>query len=402
VRAERIGTSAIFALSGLSFGSWSGRIPDIKAHLGLSSTVLGLCLLGIAVGSLLGMQLVRRALRTRPTSRVAAVCAAALCFAMVPLPFAGSAALLAAALVLFGCCLGGLDVAMNSQAVALQKQFGRSIMSSFHAWFSIGGLLGAGAAGLAAQAGVTPAVSIPTAAALLLLLAVAAGTLLRPAEPHPAEPAASATGKPSRETAPVSWRPALLIGLLAFICLMNEGAVGDWSGVLLREDRGARAGVAVAGLVAFNTVMLIVRFVGDRVVTALGAGRTLRTSTAIGAAGMVVGLSVSNLYVTVAGYAFLGAGLATAVPVLFSSASELPAAHPGQAIARVSSLGYIGFLVGPPSIGVVAQLATLPGALIGASALLVVVCVLAPAATRGSTVARPAVELLVEHAAGPE
>lgn len=377
-RVNRFATSAVFAISGLAFGAWAGRIPAVKADLGLSSSVLGLCLLGMAIGSLVGMQLVKPAVARWGTPPVVTAGIVAVCLGLLPLPYAPSAPALGALLAVWGATMGFIDVAMNSHAVAVEEDYGRPIMSSFHGWFSLGGFTGAGIAGLAAAAGASARSSITATGLVLAALALAAGLRLHGGPLPGSVPGVAAEAEGGRTRRGGFDRRVVLLGACAFIALMSEGAVGDWSAVMLREDRDASAAVATLGFVAFNACMTVGRFLGDRVTLAWGPGATLRRGAALGSAGLLVGLLLPGAVPSVIGFALLGIGLSVSVPLLFSAAGALPGTQPGHAIARVSTLGYLGFLLGPPAIGALGDLVSLPFALGATVVLLVPVALAAP------------------------
>jgi MFS family permease len=263
-----------------------------------------------------------------------------------------STLLAAGALVVFGAFNGALDVAMNAQAVEVQRRYGRSIMSAFHGCFSLGGLLGAGIAGLLLKLGVEP---LQHALAMALLgvvtAAIAASSLL----PSPQSVAA-------RE--PVFVRPTgvlLPLGLLAFCGLLIEGAMADWSAVYLADEHGASLDVAASGYAVFSLTMAAGRFAGDRLIDRFGVVRVLRTCAVLATAGLVLTV-VAGQAGALLGFAAIGFGMANIIPLLFTAAGRVPGVEPGRALAAVASAGYFGFLVGPPFIGFIAQAVSLPAA----------------------------------------
>ncbi|MDP9394761.1 MAG: MFS transporter [Actinomycetota bacterium] len=385
LRTNRAATTAVFALNGLVFGAWAGRIPDVKARLGLTESLLGVLLLVAALGALAGMQVVARAVARWGTPRVTTTGVVAVSVLLLPIAFAPSPAVLAAALVVFGMAMGFLDVAMNSHGVWVEERYGRPIMSSLHAFFSLGLLAGAGISGLAARAEVSATASI---AANGVVLAAAAAWACSRLSGGP-EPAGDDATSAADSATPWPRAKVLLLGVMAFITLMAEGAANDWSAVLLHEERGVSTALAVSGLVAFNATMTVGRLLGDRVTLAWGPGPTLRRSSAVACVGMLAGLVVPGAVAAVVGFALMGIGLSVAVPILFSAAGALPGGTPGQSIARVSTLGYLGFLVGPTAIGFLADATSLTLAFGAAVALLAFVVLGAPA-TAGRRQAQPA------------
>ncbi|MGY2002395.1 MFS transporter [Blastococcus sp. SYSU DS1024] len=363
----RLAVTVVFAANGALFGNWAVRIPAVKTGLGLSDAALGGALLVPAVGALVAMPLVG-ALSARFGSRTTTV-ATALAFFAVPvlLGLAPSLPWLVPALLVFGLAFGGLDVAMNAQAVTVERALGRPVMSSFHAAFSAGALVGSLTGSLAAAGDV----GLPwhlggTGLALLVLTAPLFPALLR-------------EERTGGEAGPLfAWpRGRLLpLALIALVVLLAEGAVGDWSAVHLRDELGASAGVAGLAFTAFSLTMVAGRLVGDRVVAAWGRVRTVRTSALVAAAGGVLVVAGPTVAVVLVGFAALGAGLACTVPLVFSAAAE-GEPEAGPALAAVSTPGYLGFLLGPPVIGGLAELVGLSAALALLPLLLAAVALLA-------------------------
>lgn len=363
----RLAVVAVFAANGVLFGNWAVRIPDVKDALALSEAALGGALLVPAVGALISMPLTG-ALSARVGSRTATA-GMTVAFCLVPgsLGLAPSLPWLVPALFLFGLAFGGLDVAMNAQAVTVERAVGRPVMSSFHAAFSGGALLGSLTGALAA------ALALPVAAHLgiagLVLLAVC-GPLI---------PAMLAEETTAGERGPLyAWPTGRLLPLavIALAALLAEGAVADWSAVHLRQELGAGPGTAGLAFTAFSLTMVAGRLVGDRVTGAWGRVRTVRVSALVAMTGGVVVVLAGQTVAIVFGYAAMGGGLACLVPLIFVAAAG-DEAEPGPALAAVSTPGYLGFLIGPPLIGGLAELVGLSWALALLPVLLAGVALLA-------------------------
>jgi len=393
VPAARLAVAAVFFANGLGFASWSPHIPRLQERLGLGEAALGFALLGVAVGSLVAMPLAG-ALTVRVGSRpVTRVAYAGSCL-VLPLPaLAPTPVLFALALAVVGGFMGSLDVAMNAQGVAVERRVGHPILSSLHGTFSVGAGLGALLGGGAVALAIAPALHLAVVGAVLLLAVLPlSARLLR------AEPAAAGARSPVRR-APVT--PALLsLGAIAFAVLLAEGSMIDWSAIYLRDVAGPeaeRSGVGALGYAAFSITMAAGRFAGDRLVARVGPPALLRGSALLGAGGLGLGLLVGTPAGAIAGFAVLGLGLSTVVPVVFSAAGRaLPpgADRPGPdgagpAISAVSTIGYLGFLAGPPLIGLVAEAVGLPVALGGVAVLVATIPLLARAAAPALTPARP-------------
>jgi MFS family permease len=350
LRNARLAVSLAFATSGLLFGSWAPRIPQVKAHLGLSSASLGLALLAPAVGSLIALRFVGRWCARRgsgPTTRAVTVVFCALSW----LPgVARNLPELCAALLVWGATIGAMDVAMNAQGVTVEAAYQRPVMSSFHAAWSIGTFTGTIIGDLCAGAGIPIWAQQSVLGAALLLAGVAADRAFL------ADPPGDATPQPRwrlRLTLPAT--RLLLLGLAGLFALVCEGAVGDWSGVLLRDHLHVPLGHVGYAFAGFSIAMTAGRLAGDRLVHRFGARRAIAVLSLVGAGGLAAGLFVNSLTSVVAGFIFLGIGLSIMVPVLFSAAAD--DGPSGPAIATVASLSYTGFLVGPACIGLIAQAA---------------------------------------------
>jgi MFS family permease len=354
LRLARASVAAIFFINGAATANWLVRIPAVKAKLGLSDAALGIALLGVAVGALVAMpragHLVAR-YGSRPITRIGA----ALFGATFLLPaFAPNPIVLALALVVLGAGHGTLDVSMNAHAATVEREYGRPIMSSFHALWSAGGLVGSAVGGFVAQHGVGPATHLVITALVAGTLAFAVTGGMLPA----------ATDADAGESAPARPRGILLtLGVMAFCVLLGEGAMADWSALYLRDITGAAPGIAAAGYAAFSLAMASGRFAGDRLTMRFGATPLVRGGGILAALGLAVAIVSSNPWVAAIGFGAVGAGFSVAFPLMLAKAGALPGTSPGTAIATVSVFGYAGFLAGPPLIGFVSQATNLRGGL---------------------------------------
>jgi MFS family permease len=354
-RRARAAVAITFAANGFMFGSWVPHIPDVKHHLHLSSAALGLALLAPALGSVLSMNLYGRASARFGSARVTRATLFAYCaFAWLP-GIADNMPVLWLTLLVWGTSIGGLDVVMNAQGVTVEHAYGRPVLSGFHAAWSIGALTGAVVGGIAVGLGISLAPQQGALGAVVLVGVLLAGRAYLPDPPHHADP------RPSGRRRGMPDLRLLLLGFAALFSLTSEGAVADWSGVLLRDNLHARPAQVGLAFAAFSLTMTAGRLVGDRVVHRLGRARSIAVLTVIGAAGLAAGLAPGGLVGAVVGFALLGVGLSVMVPVVFSTAADGTA--PGPAIATVSTLGYTGFLVGPTAIGLIAQGTSVPFAL---------------------------------------
>jgi MFS family permease len=356
-RAQRVAVAAVFFLNGAAFAAWAVRLPDLQERHGLGEGALGMALLGAAAGLFMGL-LAASALTARHGSRRVTVAAALAYLAAVPLlALAPGPVTLAGALVAVGFTNGSLDLAMNAQAVVVERRYGRSIMSSFHGFFSGGGIAGAAAGGLAATGGVALLPHL-LATALVLGAVLAAATRALPAES--AQARAREAGKP---VLVLPRGPLLALGALAFCVLMAEGAINDWSAVYLRTILDAGPGTAALGFALFAAAMTAGRLSGDRLVTWLGPTRVVRLGGGLASLGMLTAVLAPGPALALAGFGLVGLGLAAIFPVVLAAAGRTPGVRPASALAAASTAGYLGFLTGPPLIGLLAELTGLRGGL---------------------------------------
>lgn len=371
--AARVGTSLVFLASGSGIGAWAAGVPSLKLRLSLSDSELGLALLAFAGGAIVAMPSAGW-LGVRFGSHRVAVAAAAVFAAALTLPgLAGSLPVLVASALLLGMGNGVLDVSMNAHATAVERAWGSPIMSSFHAAFSLGGLTGAAAGGLLLGRGLAAPGVLALAAAfigLLVLVSVALG----------AGPAVG-RAEPGEASVTFAWpsRAQLGIGLLAFLTLLIEGAMADWSGVFLATVAGASVAAASGGYAAFSVAMLACRALGDRIVAWFGPVRVVQVGALVAGAGLTLALGVGRPAAGSLGFAMVGLGVANMIPVLFSAAGRSRTVAPAVGVASAATVGYAGFLLGPPAIGLAADLVGLRWAL---TLLLAATALIALAAAR--------------------
>jgi MFS family permease len=347
----RWATTGVFFANGAGVGTLLPHIPHLQERLDLSKSVIGLCLLAAAIGSLTAMPIVGQALDRRPSRSIVRVgtCVYA---AVLALPLlAPSPLVLAGALFLFGASNGTMDVGMNAHGAALERELGRPLLSSMHAGWSVGGVTGSAGATLAAAADLDPRVYVACAALVLFVL----GTWFASRIGH-------ATVRSERGGVFVlPSRGVLLLGLLAVLGLLVEGSMNDWSPLYLRQELGASASMAAAGFATFSAGMAAGRIFGDALVRRFGFETVLRGGAALATISLAGFLLAGSVPVTLVGLFLVGLGVANAVPLLFSAAGRTEA--PGPAVAAVATMGYSAFLGGPPLIGFLADQVGLPWAL---------------------------------------
>ncbi|WP_425556185.1 MFS transporter [Kitasatospora nipponensis] len=374
--AARIALTAFFAVDGFLFAAWVVRIPDIRAQVHASHSALGLALLCVSAGAVATMPVIGR-LCVRYGSRPVTVASLVLLSLSVLLPpHMHTVPTLGAVLVLFGAGYGAANVSMNSAAVEVVAELRRPVMPSFHAGYSLGGLLGAAVGGLLA-ASVSASWALALSGLLGLLVTAAAGTaLLRertratgrtaPAAAG-ATPAAAPGAARSAAAAPARRGRAghtrllvLLLGLTALCSSYGEGSLADWATLHLTDDVHASAGLAAFGYAAYAFAMTSGRLAGTWLSIRLGPARLMAAGGLTAGAGMLIAALTPSVPLVLAGFVLVGLGLANLFPLAIARAGE---AGGPQGVATASTLGYAGMLIGPPVIGFLADAASLPIAL---------------------------------------
>ncbi|GGO07770.1 MFS transporter [Microbispora bryophytorum] len=372
----RVAVYGLFLLAGMAIGTWTSRIPAIKADLRLSDGALSLGLLGIAAGAITGMQVVGRLVDRYGSYRIMLPMAVAQGLVLVVPAYMPGLPALALSLFAFGAVNGTLDVAMNANAVVVERASGKSMMSSFHAVFSVGGFAGAAAGGMFAHAGTSPGVTFAAMGAVIMIIALlSARWAMRDVPAREAARAGSPDAGPARRRVGGG---VLLLGVLAFCCMIGEGAAADWGSVYLRDSLGSSPGFAAAAYAAFSIMMTAGRFAGDRLAAWLGPVTLVRCCGALAGAGLAAGIVAGDPVAGVVGFGLFGAGLSCIIPQVFSAAGHRDPAQSGRALAAVASLGYTGFLAGPVLIGGLAEAVTLPHALLVPAVLALFVAFTAP------------------------
>jgi predicted MFS family arabinose efflux permease len=348
----RAATTGVFFINGAAVGLWVAQIPWIQDRFGFSKGTLGFVLLGMSIGVIVALPIMGQAIVSLGSARAVRL-AGITCCLLVPLPvLAPEPWLLPLALLVFGAAGGSMDVSMNAHGSAIEGRMGRPIMSSLHAGWSFGGFFGAAFVAGATAAGLDPRVQNTAGAAVLLAALLVLLARLGPG---------SATAAGERFRLPS--RAVVLMAVLCFLTMITEGAMADWGGVYLRGDLGAAAGVAASAFAAFSAGMTVARITGDWINERIGPTRLLRGGSALAAIALGTLLLVANPVVALLGLVLVGIGVANGVPLLFSAAGAGGVETSGPSIAAVSSMGSLGFLVGPPVIGILADATSLPLAL---------------------------------------
>jgi MFS family permease len=382
-RVRRAAT-AFFAIDGFIFASWAVRIPAIKEATHASPGVLGLALLGLSGGAIATMAISGALCRRFGSQRVIVAAGLLLSLALLLPPLARSALGLGLALVVFGIGYGCLNVSMNSLAVDLVAAIRRPVMPYFHAAWSFGGLLGASVGGLLAPH-LAPLPHLALVAAVGLAVTAVCGRTLRrhplasdaDADPDPDAVAVDRADAPARRGS--VWRVVLIFGLIALCASYAEGATGDWGALHLRQDLGASAALAAAGYAAFALAEACGRLAGSWLLSRLGQTRVLAFGGLTACAGMLAAALSPVLALALVGFALTGFGVANSFPAAMTRAGLLAGPN---GVATASTLGYAGFLLGPPIIGFLAASVGLRTGLTTVSILALVAAVLAFRADR--------------------
>ncbi len=366
-RREQVATRVIFFVLGLVMAGMAPLVPLIKQRLAVNEGTLGLLLLCVGLGSIVAMPFAGALTARFGCRRVIVVGTIIIALIFPLLAVLDDFATLAATILVFGAALGMVDVTMNIQAVLVERDSGRAMMSGFHGLFSVGGMVGAGGMSLVLSLGLSPLI----AAILVSVIAmVALGLIVPGLLPY---------SDRSSDKTPLFVVPrggVLLIGALCLFTFLAEGSVLDWSGVFLTTLRGADIGTSGLGYAAFAVAMTIGRLSGDRIRMALGERLVLLGGSLIGALGFAIVLAVPVFEASLLGYFLVGAGASNSVPVLFSAAGRSKDMPSGLAVTAVSTLGYLGLLAGPAVIGFVAHATslTVAFALLAAAFLVVAAC----------------------------
>ncbi|HLK27792.1 MAG TPA: MFS transporter [Puia sp.] len=349
-RIARIAVSSFFFLAGLCFSSWASRIPNIQQKLHLSNAALGGVLLGLPAGLLTSLPIAGW-LVAKFSSKPIVVTAGILYACILPLlGFAQQTWQLVAALFLFGMAGNMLNISMNTQAVGTEALYGRTIMASYHGLWSLAGFSGAAIGTLMISLNLVPYQHFLIITSIGLLITLITSRFLLIAD----------TNKDEKQ--PIFAKPdksLITLGIIAFCSMICEGAMFDWSGVYFQKVIQPRQELVAAGYTAFMATMATGRFIGDWFATKMGIKKILQISGALTAIGLLVAIIFPYFITAIIGFLLVGAGVSSVVPLVYSAAGRSKVLSPGVALAAVSTIGYLGFLFGPPFIGFIAQASSL-------------------------------------------
>jgi len=377
----RWAVAAIFFANGFLTGSWAPQIPVFLTRLDISKFTLGLLILLFGAGAITTMTWCGHLISkhgSRTVLRWFGLCGS---LGLLIVALAPNVPLAAIAMFIFGGSIGGMDVAMNANAVVVERRLARATMSSSHGFWSLGGFAGGGFGGFAIQTYGHLAHAAVVTALAFTVIALAVRHLI--AEDRPL---AATHRKFALPANPLIY----VVGLMALLTLISEGTVLDWAALYLRQELGADLAIAGLAYAAFSGVMAVTRFFGDGVRNRLGAVPTLRVSALVAAAGMLAaGLSPSP-WLAIAAFAVCGLGIANMVPIIFSAAGNQEGMSSGTAMSVVSTMGYSGLLVAPSAIGFIAEHSSFGPIFVAMSGLLIIVLLMAGLAHRAEFAPAPA------------
>ncbi len=377
-RRAALSTAAVFLLSGFLMAGWLARLPATRDRLHADSASLGFALLMTGLGSLSLMPLTGRMCSRFGSRAVVTATALPACAGLIVLAFVPNIASMGLGLFFLGAAYGSWDVAMNVQGSHVDRAAGRDLMPRYHACWSVGAILGAGLGALAAKAGTgLPAHFAVVVMLVLAGLAVALPGFLpdAPSLDDAADPDADSAG-PARPR--ILTRALVLIGLVTLCGTVIEGAAGDWIALYFTDGRGTTQGLAAAGYAVFSIAMASSRFLGTTVIAAIGRSSAVRLGGVLTGVGIVSTVTVPTVAAAMAGALLWGLGVAIVFPAAMSAGGEMPG-RPADGIAVVATIGYGGFLLGPPMIGLLAKQVGLGHALLVLVVMAVGIVVLSPA-----------------------
>ncbi len=356
-RWPRLAVIAVFFVHGFLFASWTAHIPQLQRHLGLSDGRLGLALLGAPIGSVLAMVVAARLLPTVGSQSMVRVALVGYCVSGPFIGLTGSLGTFFVAFLLWGFFQGALDVSMNTQAITVERFSGRVLMPGFHGSWSTGALVGAVTGAVAVGLGLSLSEQLLVLAVPCLLVVGWLTTRMIPdqragSDPEPSE------GRPDRRGG-VLQGTVLVLGGIAFADMLCEGAAADWAAVYFRNSLHVVPFVAGLAYAAYALAMLSVRLSGNRIFTRFAAHRVLPLLAAMASLGFAAGLVIARPASVLVGFALLGAGLGSVIPMILHAAGAVDSVDTGKAVAAVAGCGWAGYVVGPVVIGGIAATTTL-------------------------------------------
>jgi len=349
-RRSRFAVSIYFLIGGTAIAVWGVHIPEVEKRLGISHSTIGSIILLFGLGAFLSMQAMGWLIDHYGSKNITALGGIATGLALLLPAFANDVVSLAIGIFILGLSVGILDVAMNANGVAVERQYGRSIFSSLHAMWSFGGIVGAAVGGVALSVKSPMWLTFCLAGALMLVLSLTLWGWLAQDKPlELPEPEQKRTGNKANRT---SLGTVLWVGLMACFAAIAEGSAVDWSALHLHTVLGATIGEAALGVGAFSAAMAISRLFGDKIVDRIGRFKVVRYGSLLASAGIATATFAPTFWVGVLGWTILGIGISGVIPQLFIAASNIgEESHSGRNMAKVVGLTYFGIMAGPALIG---------------------------------------------------
>jgi predicted MFS family arabinose efflux permease len=353
--STRWATRSQFFFSGFIFATWGVHVPTVKVHYGIDEAQLGFAMLAVGFGALLGLSQAGRLIARYGARSIGALCGCIYALLLAGLLSMPGYATLLVLLAGFGLVTSVFDVAINTEAAQLELRSGTPLMSGMHGMFSLGGMLGAISGSAALAGGLAPQWHL-IGVAVVMALGVGLSAIWT-------SPKAAATNTPTEPGFRLPHGALVILGVLAALGLIAEGAIYDWSVLYLQQELGSPQQQAALGYASFSGAMAAARFGGDAMRARFAPAMLLRWSALMAAASMTLVLLTDMPWLALVGFAGVGVGFANVVPILFSASARVPGVEPARGIAAVSAVAYLGFMAGPPMIGLLAQFDSLTAAL---------------------------------------
>lgn len=367
-RVTRVAVSVFFLLHGLCFASWASRIPTFQSALQLSESALGTILFALPMGFFISLPFSGWLIARLSSRRVVLLSSTGYALSLLGIGFSNTGIQIFAALLIFGFFANMLNISMNTQAVAVERIYGKRLLATFHGLWSLAGFASAALGTWMIGLELSPRIHFTFIALVFVPGIILAGRHLIKHDEQP------------KEKLPLLAMPdkALLgLGLIAFCSMMVEGGMFDWSGVYMSKVVHADKAQAALGYTLFMIAMAAMRFAADSITVRFGLKRTLQGSGMLAATGLLLAVAAPQYTPAILGLILVGMGVSSVVPMVYSAAGRSRTLSAGTAITAVSSLGFMGFLIGPPAIGYLAAAVTLRGSFIGLAVMALCVVILA-------------------------
>ncbi len=343
--SKRIATLALFFVNGFLYANWASRLPELQKYLNISHAELGTLLFVLAIGAVMAMPFTGWLSDQMGSHRVIRFMSIGLSLAIGFLAFPENPFMTAIIFYFIGAFNGAMDVTMNEQAVLVEREWKRPIMSSFHGAWSIGLAVGAGTGALYSNASVSLNWHLLSVGAIGLIgFQIAAGFIVKV---EPSKEKRSAFVLPTRAIIP--------LGIIAFCGMLSEGALADWSAIFMNQIVGESEAFSAFAFGFFGAAMTVGRLVGDRVTYLAGKKQLMIFNSVFAILGLSLVIFVATKWVSIIGFFLCGLGLANVVPIIYTTAGNMKNVSPSMGIAMATTIGYAGFFVGPPAIGFLAD-----------------------------------------------